>query len=768
MCTASAQDSWLISEFTDMLRDTQTMTSTYAYTPLDLSKDSIRLLRLCKGDARTEIRCELVESFLSESEGLPYEALSYTWGGELTSDSPRILLNGVDFPITKNLFEALCSLRLGIHDRLMWVDALCINQDDHREKGHQVGQMRFVYQNAETVLVWLGPSSSAIDDLMASSPHPFIDMMTEWGKHSNQQQQRLSNMMTLWSASTRFQFKGSGKTAYEGHMLTFGELLERPWFRRVWILQEVANARSAVIICGSKSVSSRVFSAMPYLIGLKELNPHTKAVMDVMPGPLRKQSWWNIDRRLITLLIKFHRSQATQQHDRIYALFGIASDAPDLPITYGCPFQHVFAQILSLLTFGDVSQSHLFGHKSPFRFEELFSGVTNAHELKFRVFELALQHSEEVLAKRLIGASDLYTDDYDAVSHYEWREPYYESVFTLYAGVDEHTYTSLAAIFQSTLRRHHYMVCIDICEIFGFVPDEYELKWALPSIPTSVFLGVVKQILAADSARLTSILALVLEAGHLQLLHVLLEHHSLVGYMILDDNRLKMSFPNPCNGILKFLLEGREAAGAIGFSATDIMWAVVLGAEHVSMLNALIDCGADIHAARHEYGTPLQRAVHSKHAKVAQILAKQGADLSLRDDKRDTLLHYAEQMDFGRKDDDMQRTICTLLLYGNEELAEDKEGRTPWQRNIRNRRGTKRRNKDEMFELFSLVKEEDMHLYLRLIQDREGGDTEHHPETTANSKRKRELDDSQGSAHRNVRMRPKEEDLARTRKGGLL
>ncbi|KAK7920012.1 HET-domain-containing protein [Apiospora marii] len=92
------------------------MADTYVYSPLDLSKDSIRLLRLCKGNPGTEIRCELLESFLSESEGVPYEALSYTWGGELTSNSPRVLLDGVEVPITENLFEALHSLRLGSLD----------------------------------------------------------------------------------------------------------------------------------------------------------------------------------------------------------------------------------------------------------------------------------------------------------------------------------------------------------------------------------------------------------------------------------------------------------------------------------------------------------------------------------------------------------------------------------------------------------------------------------------------------------------------------
>ncbi|KAK8135065.1 hypothetical protein PG984_007077 [Apiospora sp. TS-2023a] len=495
--------------------------------------------------------------------------------------------------------------------------------------------------------------------------------------------------------------------------------------------------------------------------------------MEVMPGPLRKQSWWNKDRRLITLLIKFNGSQATQQHDRIYALFGIASDAPDLPITYGSPFQHVFAQVISHLYVGHVGQSHLFGDRSPFRFQEVFSGVARAHQLPFRVFEIALQHSDEELAKQMIGLSDMNTYDDDAIFHYKWCEQYYQSVFILYAGNDELTNNSLTTIFQGTLRHRHYKICKDLGEIFGYESDEYELKWALPSMHIAAFKGLVSQILLVDPARLDSILALVLEAGSLQQLQVLLEYR-LVGNKILDDTWFKVSFPNRSNEMLKFLLERRKAASIKGLSATDILWEVVMGTYHVSMLKTLIDCGADIHAAGHGYRTPLQGAVHSKRSDVTQILAKRGADLSLRDDKGDTLLHYAEQMDSGTTDDDMQKTICILHLYGGEEFAEDAEGRTPWQRNTRNRRGTKRRNKDEMRELFSLEKEEDMHLYLRLLQGREGSDTGNHPETAATSKRKRddhedvvELEDCPGSAHHNARMRLEEKDIACTRKGRL-
>lgn len=143
---------------------------TFSYSPIDLSRDAIRLVRLYKGSFHQEFRCELVETFLSELDGVPYEALSYTWGGNsLEENGAEILLNGQEVSITENLRDALRCLRLQDCDRMLWVDALCIDQANNKEKGHQVGQMRLVYEKAEQVLVWLGPSSDDTESLMVCS-----------------------------------------------------------------------------------------------------------------------------------------------------------------------------------------------------------------------------------------------------------------------------------------------------------------------------------------------------------------------------------------------------------------------------------------------------------------------------------------------------------------------------------------------------------------------------------------------------------------------
>ncbi|RYP16106.1 hypothetical protein DL765_005307 [Monosporascus sp. GIB2] len=138
--------------------------SMYKYQPIDFATDAIRLVRLFKGYFTDPIRCELWETWLHQVEGVPYEALSYTWGGSWKS--AEITLNERALRVTENLYSALQHLRFEDRDRILWVDAICIDQDNEKERGHQVGQMRSIYQNAEQVIIWLGSSSNEIDLLM--------------------------------------------------------------------------------------------------------------------------------------------------------------------------------------------------------------------------------------------------------------------------------------------------------------------------------------------------------------------------------------------------------------------------------------------------------------------------------------------------------------------------------------------------------------------------------------------------------------------------
>lgn len=217
----------------------------YGYARLDLEKDAIRLLRLEKGYSAEPLRCELFEAYLHEVDGIPYEALSYTWGD--ASSKRDITVNQEPFIITSNLETALRALRLPHQDRLLWVDAICIDQSSDVEKSHQVGQMRLVYKLAEQVIIWLGPNNEDIDLLMS-----LADTLDLHASRSKSWEQEWESIVVANGGPATDMFR----RAY----IALEELLARPWFRRVWILQEVASAKSALVVCGAKYVSARTFA----------------------------------------------------------------------------------------------------------------------------------------------------------------------------------------------------------------------------------------------------------------------------------------------------------------------------------------------------------------------------------------------------------------------------------------------------------------------------------------------------------------------------
>src|SRR4051812_35646315 len=105
----------------------------YCYT--SLPEGNIRLLRLMPHpDDCFPIQCQLFNYPLLDSGGIcPYEALSYVWGSK---DEPQsISIHNCDLPVVANLYVALLHLRDRFTDRVLWIDAICINQGDLDEKG---------------------------------------------------------------------------------------------------------------------------------------------------------------------------------------------------------------------------------------------------------------------------------------------------------------------------------------------------------------------------------------------------------------------------------------------------------------------------------------------------------------------------------------------------------------------------------------------------------------------------------------------------------
>ncbi|KAL5361270.1 ankyrin repeat-containing domain protein [Aspergillus floccosus] len=250
--------------------------------------------------------------------GIPYEALSYTWGSMIKSDT--ILIDGKMSEVTSNLYIAMQYLRFKDRDRVMWIDALCIDQGNAEERGHQVLHMPEIYKQAERVIIWLGGATDETNLIM--------DAMRQLQEVSlrhafNSQTELKGLLLDLWSSIQPNWEDGSLRARQREGLEA---LLERAWFRRVWTLQEVAHARAATVVCGTRSISAPIFTHVPSFLEI-EPNQRCQAVLDIMPGSSRKTSWWAQKRDLSTLLMKFGQCEATDPRDQIFALLSMSSDA---------------------------------------------------------------------------------------------------------------------------------------------------------------------------------------------------------------------------------------------------------------------------------------------------------------------------------------------------------------------------------------------------------------------------------------------------------
>jgi hypothetical protein len=288
----------------------------YTHSRFDLERPGLRLLQLRKGTGST-IQCELFQAWLDDEfdDLMPYEALSYTWGGTELSNSVQI--DGKSLGVTHNLYLALQHLRSEDEDRILWIDAMCIDQSDLKERGHQVAQMGQIYSRAERVVIWLGPSTEDIDFLLGCLKELERSSTKEWHQSYDRWSEGWSRLQA--------KFKVRYWLCVSRQRAGLQSLLDYPWFKRVWIIQEVANAKKARICSGNKFVMAHTFVMATKLMNM-DIGYHCKAILDIMPGVAREESWWGTRRDLSTLLEKFGQSEATDPRDKIYALLGICSD----------------------------------------------------------------------------------------------------------------------------------------------------------------------------------------------------------------------------------------------------------------------------------------------------------------------------------------------------------------------------------------------------------------------------------------------------------
>jgi hypothetical protein len=272
------------------------------YTPLDSGRDEIRVLHVQPHTDGTSpdgspIICSL--ETISLNNVPDYVALSYTWGPPHQNPLHVIRLEGTTFPVTESLYTALQHLRpASTTDAALtiWIDAACINQFDDLEKADQVRKMRRIYQLASQVLIWLGLSGNdsdtlldlitqigqAVDDLGLSgvNMHAIQTMPDDELAETNEKLDMLFEEFNDIFPAT------FPKAAYEA-------FVARPWWYRVWVVQELAlNTNEPIFAVGDRRVSYgllRNFTSFLLLLKSAEVQA-TRYMRDVQESIAAQQA----------------------------------------------------------------------------------------------------------------------------------------------------------------------------------------------------------------------------------------------------------------------------------------------------------------------------------------------------------------------------------------------------------------------------------------------------------------------------------------------
>ncbi|KZL65589.1 het domain-containing protein [Colletotrichum incanum] len=290
------------------------------YSALGCEKKSIRLLNFHGPKESDTFRCTLNVHPLDDAP--PFIAVSYVWGAP--EPSHKIAVNEVTFQIHNCISEQKkYSTKL---PQYFWIDAICINQDDNSERGHQVGLMKDIFPTAHLVIAWIGLEEGNIG--------LFFDYLRGL-KHTARRERN----HYIRSQKRKFTFKDAKW------------FVSRPYWSRIWIVQEFTLARELWVLCGSSAISwASLQQFRPFGIsqqtnlGFKHLSKQEhhysieKHVESCRELSKLRRSWQTDPKRLsftdkepgfgarprLTRLLAFSKDyHCSDPRDRVYGLLGL-------------------------------------------------------------------------------------------------------------------------------------------------------------------------------------------------------------------------------------------------------------------------------------------------------------------------------------------------------------------------------------------------------------------------------------------------------------
>lgn len=352
-----------------LTEESKVLRKLYDKHKIDPTKE-IRILKLLPAANDEIITCELHPAALNS--GVDYTALSYVWGNPTKTNS--IQIDSHPFFVTDNLFNALRRIRAFNKDEVvsLWVDAVCIDQSQLEERSQQVSLMGEIYSSCKEVLIWMGEYLPLFDEdccVFSGTEADFED--EKWSEYlacfnsSDDAERRLesitdcscdkSDIDILRHCMWFFRLLAEGHeynkippfsltpdTTYPNQIdRGMSWLRGRPWFKRLWTVQEAVLAPQSTMLLGPVS--------MPYHVLFKAYaNLGTQAIPGRLPGlsmsdimagviwflkfgepmeTLRQERVRGELSSLMQLCLQFNEHVSTEDLDRVYSLLGLVSDS---------------------------------------------------------------------------------------------------------------------------------------------------------------------------------------------------------------------------------------------------------------------------------------------------------------------------------------------------------------------------------------------------------------------------------------------------------
>lgn len=317
------------------------------YTYGDLDPDEIRMLQILPGKGSDIVRCRLTRVTLRYSPD--FNTLSYTWGTSPETHEAKVTLTEIQldnkaYLVAPNLLSALQFYREHYTEPL-WVDYLCINQFNVAERGKQVLLMRRIYGSSHKVLVWLG--DEADDSALA------IDFL-----------ERIAGEAGI-AASAAFIVQTILSGNYQRQWRALDQFWKRPYWMRIWVMQEQAVSKRIDVACGPRklawevlyrftdavttAISSGQMDACMYAARRDAIKLNTKILHHLLTlRRLRKETAQGERLPVLSVLDSTRRALATDDRDKIYGIHSFVKDASILVPSpdYECSTEQVYKSLV--------------------------------------------------------------------------------------------------------------------------------------------------------------------------------------------------------------------------------------------------------------------------------------------------------------------------------------------------------------------------------------------------------------------------------------